>query len=448
MKKTATIDPVRGKILPSMIKFSLPIMAVNLLSMLFSVADTAVIGRFGHENAVSAIGASSAVVMLLVGSLTALSVGVTTMIGNLYGKEDKEGISKAVNSLLLTALILGVCLTLVVEVAAVPILELVNCPPEVLDDALLYFRIYFAGVPLTLVYCFLSYAVQASGDSFHPLLIEMAAAILNVLLNLLFVIVFDWNILGVAVATVASQLLSCVVIIAYMRGKTDELHIDLKKQKAFTGMSDVFRIGIPSSIESIVMALTGVVISSFLNSFNPNVIAGNTISQSIEGIITVSFVGFSAASVVFIAQNRGAGNRERILQSFLITMGVSFVLAEMIGIAVYLLRGQVMLLFTTVPEIMEVAGIRMLYMCVFFGFCATMNSVGGCLRGMDDTKSSLIISIICSVVFRLTWLITLALPRKDMSLAYVCFPICWIMATALGVVVFIYRYRRMKANVV
>ena len=444
--KSMKVNPLEGKILPGMIRFSLPIMAVNLLSMLFSVADTAVIGRFGHRNAVSAIGASSAVIMLLVGALTALSVGVTTVVGNLYGKENKEAVNRTVNALLPTAFILGACLTLLVEIAAVPILQLIHCPSEIFDDALLYFRIYFAGVPFSLGYCFLSYSVQASGDSFHPLLIEMMAAALNIILNLLFVIVFDWNIFGVAVATVISQICSCLGIVIYMANKKDELHLSLKKQKAFTGLSDVFRMGIPSSLESIIMALTGVVISSFLNQFSPDVIAGNTIAQSIEGIITVSFVGFSAASVVFISQNYGAQNKKRILKSFYITMSVSFVLAELIGICVYLMRNDILRLFTTEHAIMETAGLRLFYMCVFFGFCATMNALGGCIRGLNDAKSPLVISILCSVVFRLTWLFTLALPRKDLSLAYVCFPICWILATLLCTLVFVFRYRRIHTD--
>ena len=220
--------------------------------------------------------------------------------------------------------------------------------------------------------------------------------------------------------------------------------IDLSKQKAFSGKSsEIFRMGIPAALESIVMSLTGVVISSFLNTFSPDVIAGNTISQSVEGIITVSFTGLSAASVVFISQNRGAENKDRIRQSFLISNLAAFVLAELIGISVYLFRNPILSLFTTVPEIMETAGLRMFYMCCFFGFCAAMNSIGGCLRGMNDTKSPLIISVLCSVVFRLTWLFALALPAKSLRLAYVCFPICWILASVLGTAVFFIRYRAM-----
>lgn len=443
MKKTK-VNPLSDNLFFGMIRFSLPIVSICLLTMLFSSADMAVIGRFGHKNAVSAIGATSTIISMLIGSLTALSIGVTVSLGSLYGKEDKREINNYVNTMPLTAFMLGLLLTIFAEVFAPQILHLVNCQELLWTDAIIYFRIYFLAVPFTVTYCFLSAVLQAGGDSVRPLLFEILSFVINIILNLFFVICLDLNVMGVALATLISQAICCLSCIIYLCLQDNELALRLNKQRLFINTRSLWRIGIPASLESTAMNLTGIVISAFMNKFPPDVIAGNAIAQSIEGLIVVSFVGFSNASVVFISQNVGAGQMERVKKSFLISLATVFILGESMGIIIYLLSDYILLIFTSSPSIMEVAGIRLFFMCNTFGLCGTMNTISGCIRGLGDSSKPLAISLLCSVGFRLTWLFFLAIPRQSLPLTYLCFPICWGMITVLGTVVFIIDYCKLK----
>jgi len=442
MKKTSQVDPLNDNLFFGMIRFSLPVVAVSLLTMLFSCADMAVIGRFGHENAVAAIGASSSVIALIVGAVTALPIGVTVTIGQLYGKKDMDEINSYVNSLSLTAIIISVIPTVVMEIFAPQILTLIDCPDVIFTDALIYFRIYFLALPLISVYTFLNACLEAGGDSFHPLLFQLLTFSINICLNLVFVILLDRNVFGVAIATLISQFMCCLCCVFYLCKQKNELSFHPLHQHLLRNSIPFWKIGIPSLLESIFMSLTGVVISGFMNSFSPDVIAGNAIAQTVEGIIVVSFVGFSSASVVFISQNFGSRNYERVKKCVLYSISTAFIIGEALGILVYLLSDQLLLLFTTSETIIEFAKLRMLFMCPFFGLCGTMNIISGCIRGMGDSQKPLIISIVCSVIFRLSWLFFVAIPKNSLSLGFLCFPVCWGMITLLGIIAFIYDYRK------
>lgn len=439
--KRYEVDPVRGSILKGMIRFSLPISASTLLTMLFSFADTIVIGRFGHANAISAIGVSASILNLLVGGLTELSSGVTVTAGRYYGENRPEKVSRLLHSLPLSALLPGSLISIAAILSSRMILRFLNCPDKILADAVLYFRIYFLGVPLTVMSTFLASVLQARGNSFIPFFFQISAAVLNILLNLFFVIVFDWNVAGVGAATVISQVVLAVMFLVFLCGREDELKLDLKKLTLFSGMKQVFSIGIPASMEGIILNLSGVIIASAVNRFDTPVIAGNTIATTIEGLMVLTFVGFASASTVYISQNYGAKEKERVRNTFLITISTVFLAAEAVGVLLYLFADPLASLFTSERAIVECAKSRMFYMCLFFGFCGTMNVVSGCERGLGDAKTPLYISLFCSVAFRLTWILTYARAAGTVESIYISFPICWILCTVLNVIAFRRIYR-------
>lgn len=433
MRKTLQIDPLKGSIMRGMLIFAFPISISALLTMLFSCADTVVIGQFGHENAISAIGVSASVLNFLVGGLTALASGVTVIAGKYYGQNRHDLIRKLLHSLPMTALTLGAALSgLAIGLSGV-ILRLLNCPSEIMSDALIYFRIYFLGVPLTVLSTFLSAMLQAKGNSYVPFFFQIAAAAVNIALNLLFVIVFDWNVAGVAIATVLSQILLAVAMMIYMTAQKDELKLYLENLTLFHHTKKVFAIGIPSSLEGVVLNLSGVIIASVINRFDTNVIAGNTIATTMEGLMVITFTGFASASTVYISQNYGAGNLERVKQTYRLTMLTVFVSAEFVGGLLYAFSRKLLLLFTSDSAVIENARIRMLYMCLFFGFCGIMNVISGCERGLGDSKMPLVISIVCSVAFRLTWIFTYAAWRGTIEAIYVSYPICWGLCSILNI---------------
>ena len=430
------MDPLHGPVLKNMLHFALPIMAVGLLSMLFSAADTAVIGRFGHEGAISAIGACSSLIMLIGGGVMALAGGVTIVLGQLYGREEREWIHDIFRSLPLTAFVLGLLTALLMIIPAEPLLRLIHCPENLLADSAVYFRLYFGGMPFMLLNSFLAAGLEAKGDSVTPLIFSLGAALLNVLMNLLFVIAFDWNLFGVGLATLLSQGIGSAAYLMYFTRRKDELGLKIREFTLFQETRRVFSLGIPSSLEGMILNLSGVIIAAAVNRFDANVIAGNTIGNTLEGLVAVSFSALASASTVFVSQNDGAGDLPRVKAVWRISLSTVFLIAESLGIVLYLLAPKLCLIFTADPSIIEAARTRMFYMCLFYGLCGTMNVVSGCIRGLGNTRGPLVISVLCSVVFRITWIYTYAAAKGTVESIYLAYPICWALNTVMSVVLF------------
>ena len=436
MKYELKTDPLNDPILKGMIRFAIPVSVSFLMTMLFSFADTVVIGRFGHENAISAIGVSASVLNFLVSGITALSTGVLVTAGRYYGEQKIDEVRQLLHHIPAIALLPGTALAAVSILTSNLLLQLLNCPALIFQDALLYLRIYCLGIPLVTLTSFFAAILEAKGNSFLPFLFQIAASIVNVCLNLLFVIVFDWNVAGVAAATVISELVPVILLGAWFLRQNDELKLDLRHLRGPHGTKPVFEIGMPSSLEGIILNLSGVIIASFINRFDTAVIAGNTIGTQLEGLMVVTFTGFAGASTVFISQNFGAGNHLRVKQIFRTTMITVFLAAELSGILLYLCAPVLAGIFTTDVQIISCAVSRMFYMCLFFGLCGTMNVVSGCIRGLGDAKSPLYISIFGSVIFRLTWVFTYGVAKNTPEAVYMSFPICWFLCTALNILAF------------
>lgn len=436
MNKKIQINPLEGNILKGMLIFAFPIAVSSLLTMLFSCVDSIIIGRFGHENAIAAIGVSSSVLNMLVGGLTALSSGITVTAGKYYGRCDYEKIKELLHSLPLTALLFGIILSICAIGLSSPLFRWLNCPENLMSDALAYFRIYFLGVPFTVLNVFLSSIFQAKGNSYVPFSFQILAAVNNIVLDLFFVIVLDLNVVGVAAATVISQLLPAFALLFYMHKQTNELKLNRKGLRISDDMGEILSIGIPSSLESIILNLSGVIISSAINRFDAIVIAGNSIATTIEGLMVVSFTGFASASTVYVSQNYGSGNLKRVKKTFVVTMATVFLASETAGIVLYMFAPKLLLLFTADLNIIQSARLRMRYMCLFFGLCGTMNVISNCERGLGDAKSPLIVSILCSVFFRLTWIFTYAAWKGTISSIYLSYPICWGLCSFLNFLAF------------
>lgn len=442
MQRLGNVDPLRGPILKNMLLFSFPVMAVGLLQMLFSAADTAVIGRFGHEGAISAIGASSSVILLAGGGLTSLSAGVTVVLGQLFGSGEKDRVSKLLHALPLTGALLGVAAATLLILFATPILTLIHCPQALLSDARLYFRLYFAGLPFSMMLTFLAAALQAKGESLPPLLFSLGAAVLNVGLNLLFVVAFDWNLFGVALATVLSQAAGAVALMAYLSTRRDELRLRVRKLRVFQGTGRVFSLGVPSALEGMILNLSGVVIAAAINRFDAVVIAGNTIGNTLEGLVAVTFSALAGASAVFVSQNFGAGDLSRVRHTWRITLSATFLIAEILGVALYAVSPWVCRVFTEDAAVIEAARVRMRYMCLGYGLCGLMNVASGCVRGLGETRIPLIISLITSVGFRITWIYTYARAQGTIGAIYLSYPLCWALNVALTIPTFNWVYSR------
>lgn len=436
------VDPLQGSIVRGMTLFALPIMATAFLQVLFSSVDTMVVGRFGTENAMASVGVSASMINLIVSGVTALNTGISITAGYHYGKREFEEIRSVLQSLPLTGFGIGLFIALLTNLFWEPLLRLVQCPDSLMSLAGTYFRIYFLSVPFMLVFSFLAAILQARGQSLQPFLIQMICSVANLALNLFFVIVLDMDVAGVAVATVISQALSAALMILYFLFLEKEFPLKLRCLTLFKNTGTVFRLGIPTALEGIFINLSGVVIQAAINGFPEYVIAGNTVASSIEGLMSVAFVGFASGSVVFISQNYGSGNLKRVRRVHRTTAVLVFSLGEVIGILVYLLSPWLILLYTDSRIIAEAARLRMAFMCLACGLCGTMNSLGGCIQGLGDTKTPLIIALITSCGFRILWIFTAARWIGGIQGIYISYPLCWGLTSFLYLAAFHFIFKR------
>lgn len=430
------VNPLEGSILKGMTLFALPIMATAFLQMLFSSVDTMVIGKFGSENAMASVGACGSVINLIVTGVTALNAGVSITVGHRYGSGKTGELRPVLQSLPLTGAVLGLLVAVLVNLFCFPLLRLVRCPENLLAQAGIYFSIYFWSVPFMMVFSFLSAVLQAKGESVLPFVIQILCGAGNLMLNLLFVIVLKWDAAGVAIATVISQAVSAGLMLAYFVLFEKELPLKLRELTVFRNLGSVFRLGIPTALEGIVMNLSGVVIQAAINGFPETVIAGNTVASSIEGLMCVAFVGFASASVVYISQNYGKEDFGRVKKIHRTTAVLVFALGEALGFLVFLFSDSLIGLYTDSAQIAKIAKLRMLFVCLSYGLCGTMNSLSGCIQGLGDTRTPLKISLLTSCGFRIFWIVAVAGRIGSISAIYVSYPLCWGMTSILYLIAF------------
>lgn len=438
------VDPLHGSILKNMTLFALPIMGTAFLQVLFNSVDTMVIGRYGTENAMASVGSSASVIGMIVTAFTGLGTGVSILVGAQSGKGDQDGTSELLHSLPLTGFYIGLLVAILANVLAKPILYAIHCPDNLLSDALLYFRIYFWSAPFMMIFTLLASVLQARGASFQPFVIQVSCSGMNLILNLVFVIVFHWNVAGVAIATVISQMASAAAILFYFARIEKEVSLSFQKLRAFHGFGEVLRIGVPSSLTSVLMNLSGVIMQTAINGFPDYVISGNTVSSSIEGLMSIAFVGFSSGSMVFVAQNYASANLQRTRKVQICATLTALIQGEIVGFLIYTFAGFFIGLYTDSAQIAEYAKLRMFYMCLPYGFCGTMNVMSGCVRGLGNTKIPMGIAFISSCLFRIVWICTYARWKGTVDAIYVSYPMCWVLATILYWIAFYVLIKHQK----
>ena len=391
--KQNEIDMLHGPLAKKILFFAIPLAVSSMLQQLFNAADIAVVGRFTNPQAMAAVGSNSSVIGLLVSLFTGMSVGANVVVANLLGAKRRDAISDAVHTIITVALVSGIFLLVLGSLIARPILTLMGAPDDVISLAVLYLRIYFCGMPAIMLYNFGSAILRSRGDSRRPFLALTFAGVLNVLMNLFFVIVMHLSVVGVALATVLSNYVSGGMIVYFLIKEQDEFHLSLAKlriRKEF--LLNLLRIGVPAGIQGMVFSLSNVVIQSAVNSFGANCIAGMTAAQNLDFISYCLLNAFAQASVTFTSQNYGAGEAERCKKvwrlSMLMGIGLDLILLTVIMLARYpLIR-----IFTTDENVIEYAMIRINYAVAVHFLCGTYEITAGALRGINRSMIPAVIS--------------------------------------------------------
>ena len=444
-QNTRTGDLTSGPMLQKIILFSLPLAASSILQLLFNAADVVVVGRFAGSTALAAVGSNGALINLLVNLFVGLSLGANVVAARCFGAKDDEGVRNTVQTSVTLGLVSGFLLAVVGFFAARVLLELMSCPEDVIDLSALYLKIYFIGMPMSMLYNFSSALLRAVGDTKRPLYCLAAAGIINVVLNLVFVIGFRMSVAGVALATILSETVSACMVTAMLMRETGALHLDLHKLGFHAGsLKQILLIGLPAGLQSTVFSLSNVVIQSSINSFGSTVVAGSSASSNIEGFVYTGMNAFAQAAVTFTSQNIGARkyeNLDRVMRNCLLcAVCTGIVLGG--GAA---LAGTQLLHFYSTDAAVVAAGLeRLRVICGTYLLCGTMDVLASSLRGLGYSVLPMVVSLIGSCLLRLVWIATIFQLNRTPFMLYISYPISWILTAAVHLTCLLIVRRRLR----
>ncbi len=433
-QKKYEMDMCSGSILKKMLMFTLPLMLSSILQLLFNAADIVVVGRFAGNNSLAAVGSTTALINLLTNLFVGLSIGANVTAARNYGGKREDALSRTVHTAVTISIISGVILTVIGVVGTKEMLRLMSTPDEIIDLAADYLRIYFAGITATTIYNFGSALLRAIGDTKRPLYYLLAAGAVNVVLNLLFVIVFKMDVSGVALATIISESLSAFLVIRCLMRETGAIKLELKKLRVHKAeLISIIRIGLPAGFQGIVFALSNVVIQSSVNLFGNIVVAGNSAAANIEGFVYMAMNSFYQATLSFMSQNFGAGQYKRLNK--ILACGELCVVAVglVLGNAAVLFGNQLLSIYSDSPEVIAAGMVRLHYISKVYFLCGIMDVLVGALRGIGYSVLPMIVSLLGACGLRLLWIATVfQIPQfHKVEVVYLSYAITWIITAGV-----------------
>ena len=422
------IDMCDGAILPKLLKFSVPLMCSSTLQLLFNAADIIVVGRFAGDNSLAAVGSTSSLVNLLVNLFIGLSIGANILAARCQGAGDQEGLRQTVHTAILVSLVSGVGLAIAGSAGAARILLWMRSPEEVRTLAALYLRIFFLGMPAAMLYNFGAALLRAVGDTRRPLYYLTIAGIVNVVLNLFFVIVCHLDVAGVAIATVISQCVSALLVLRCMVKEQGGVQLDLRQLRVYpVRLKQILRVGLPAGFQGMLFSLSNVVIQSSINTFGETVVSGSSASANIEGFVYTAMNAFYQANVSFTSQNYGAGRYERIRPILLRAMGCAIVTGVVLGGLATLFGRQLLHIYSSTPAVIEAGMSRLVIVCAPYALCGIMEVLVGSLRGLGYSVMPMIVSLLGACALRLVWIATVfQVPAfHTVEVIYWSYPFSW-----------------------
>ena len=446
-KKTVSVGDLRGGNLAKQIfVFSLPLMASNVLQVLFNMADIAVVGQFAGSLSLAAVGSTSTAVTLFTGILIGIGGGINALIARYYGARNNTELRRTVHSSALICLICGILMMCFGPVGSRPLLELLNTKEELLDKATLYMQIYFCGMPALAVYNFGNAVYSAIGNTKKPLTYLMLSGVLNVVLNLFFVIVCKLDVAGVAIASITSQYLSAILIVAALLRSKEVYSLRLKELRLHrSNCREILSLGIPSGLQNGIFYVANLFIQAGVNTFDTVMVAGNSAAANADGLVYDVMAAFYTACSSFIGLNYGAGDLKRAKKSYLICLAYSFGVGAVLGISLVVFGPAFLSLFTSDAAVIEAGMKRLTIMGLSYCVSAFMdNAIAGC-RGLGKSVVPMIIVISGSCVFRIVWVYTVFAYFGTIPSLYLLYIFSWTLTAIFENWYFIRCYRRIAA---
>ena len=420
------IDMLNGGLAAKILQFAIPLALTGILQQFFNAADVMVVGRFASKFAMAAVGCNTPVIGIVVNLFVGISTGATVVIARCIGKGDRDGVKKAVHTAVFLSLVCGSVMALLALAVSNRIMSLLSVPEEVLPMALSYFRIYISGLPAILLYNFESAIFRSKGDTNTPLVCLVAAGIINVLLNLFFVLVLKMGAEGVAIATVIANILSSgAMFIVLLRSKSD-VGIEFHKIGAdHASLLEILRIGVPAGVQSMVFALSNIIIQSAINSLGADVMAASAAAFNTEIFVYFIVNAFSQACTAFIGQNYGAGKFDRCRKVTVHAFWMDCVFMFALALPIIIFSRELLALFNGDPAVIEYGRTRILYITSFQILNLTVDILSGSLRGYGNSLAPALIALLGICVTRVIWVFTVFPLHSDYSTLLACYPISW-----------------------
>lgn len=444
--KRNEVDLTEGPLLKRLIVFSIPLVLSALLQSLYNSADMLVIGQFSGGDSLAAVGASNAITALIVNLFISLSVGTSVTVSTAIGAKDAPRISRLVHTSIALALVSGVLVTAVGIGGAKTFLGWLDTPADIMENASVYLRIIFGGSLFSLFYNFGAAVLRSAGDSRRPLIFLVISGAVNVVLNLVFVIVFRMGVAGVAIATVISQALSAVLILRTLL-RTDGSYALILSRIRFHARetADILRTGLPACMQSVVFSFSNAIIQKSINSFATAAVTGNTAAQAIDGFIYTAMNALQIATVTAVGQNVGARRLDRVSLSLRICLTLVTATGLLVGGVVMLFRVPLLSLYIPDdPEALAFGMIRLNILAPTYFLCGCMEVLVGACRGMGNTIAPMIASIIGVCGIRLVWIFTAFVFFPSLPVLYWSYPISWIATIGALIVLYCLVRRRLE----
>ena len=429
------INMTEGPLFSNIIRYTIPIILTGILQLLFNAADLMVIGNFRGSDSVAAVGSTGSITVLLTSLLIGMATGVGVIAAQTMGAKDNDGTSKVVHTAIPVAIICGVTIGLIGIIFAEPLLSMMSTPDSILPKSALYMKICFSGTIFSLVYNFSAAILRASGDTKGPLMYLTIGGVTNVILNVIFVTLFNMDVEGVAIATITSQAISCILVIIRLIRVNEEWKLILKKIKIdFKTLGKIIKIGLPAGIQSSVFALSNVIIQSSVNSFGASAVAGNAAAANIDGFTYVVMNSFYQAALNFTGQNVGAGKFHRLGKIMRANMAVCVSAAIIMSGVIFMFSRHLLGIYITDDALaIEFGVIRLMWIGIPYFLCGIGEVLVGAIRGMGASITPMVISILCICGIRLVWIFTVfSMPQyHSLESLYLSYSVSWI-ACAIG----------------
>lgn len=447
MTKKNAIDMTHGPLAKQILAFSIPMMLSNLLQVLFNMSDIAVLGQFAGDNALGSVGSTSTLIYLFTGFLIGLGSGVNVLCARYFGARDGKNFSETIHSSVLVCLAFGVLVMVVGEVFAEPFLRLLNTKDELMDGAVLYLRIYFLGAPAVALYNYGSGVLSAVGDTKRPLIYLAISGATNIALNIFFVAVFDMDVDGVAIASITAQYLSMALIFLPLLRGVDLCKLSPRKIRLHASkVKGVLALGLPAGLQHAIFAIANLFIQSGINSFNADVVSGNSAASNVDSIIYNVINAFYMAAASFIGQNYGAGKKKRVLQSFWITSAFAFTFALVLGVLAALFGRTFLRIFTDTEAVIDAGMYRIVILGLSYCISVFMDLPISACRGMGKTLAPTVFVILGSCVFRVIWLYTVFAYFQTLTSLYLLYVFSWTLTAVAETLYFVRCYKTQTAK--